>query len=1117
MLYLRMSRSPYPRSDRDLLARIGRSAGGKAGYKQLVRELGLGGGRERRLLLEQLTRMVARGELRKLDEELWAIPKRLSEASGQSGEPEERHQATPGASRNTSVFRGLETVSPGGRERLLSGRLELHRDGYGFVRPDAASPAVRGVGSLSDIFISPMALHGAMHGDLVLVEEDAPARDGRRLGRSGRVARVLTRRNPTLVGIFHYARAVGRRGFGEDGLRSFSGMRGNYVQPLDERLGGPIEIPEGSEAVASTAESQNRTLGNEALRGTEQQIAYPSAALRADLNQADHGAAHRWPLEGLAVEVEITAYAQPGRPAAGRVVEVLGPPEAFGVDVEIIIRKHAIPHTFPAPVLAAAEERALLTVATLPHEEFARRQDFRGLAVVTIDGETARDFDDAVLVRPLANGNTELQVHIADVGWYVRADSALDTEARVRGTSVYFPDRAVPMLPHALSSGVCSLLPHEDRPVLSCVMEIDARGEVVGYRVAEGIIRSVRRMTYTNVQRCLNASPSADHWNASAQGAHPANETAQDEEPIAFGNDKHKSHGDKHVQTRKITPEPSAGDRLERERIGLEQPELPAAFDRMLELALRLNRKRKLRGSIDFDLPEPVVEFDPEGNMKAIVRSERGWAHRLIEEFMLSANECVATWLTAQDVPSIYRIHEMPDPKRILDFEETAVSFGQTLGVGALPVKRLTMKGDRRETQRRSSKGQSGRQGHAPVQAHVIPERIAVTPQMYQRLVQRIQGTPEERILAYLMLRSLKQARYSEKNEGHFALASPCYTHFTSPIRRYPDLIVHRLLRSMLRRGVNPHGSPIHSGDPQPWAAELARSQGKHAAAAHHAVASSLAPQTRSREAEPEHSVALTSGKDRKKRAGRVGWSGEGDGSFPQDAIGPASGREDVGEDRAGGHAGDATFPPIPLGSGEATEKKTGLQEAWADVSDDEAFLRTAPILAEELSDIAVESSQAERRAADAERELIEWKKLKFMADRIGDEFSAIILSVTKYGFFVELDEIFIEGLVPLGSLAGDFYAFRDADRAICGARTGHCFHVGDRVEVILDRIDRQQRRLQFALKPGTEPASKASPGGLRSGKSEAKKARAQAKRQEKSAGKAKVLGKTKGRKRGKT
>ena len=655
-------------------------------------------------------------------------------------------------------------------------------------------------------------------------------------------------------------------------------------------------------------------------------------------------------------------------------------------------------------MLAEAEERALETVASLDSEVLDSREDFRGLPIVTIDGETARDFDDAVLVRRMSNGNNELQVHIADVSWYVRPGSALDTEARLRGTSVYFPDRAVPMLPHALSSGMCSLLPNEDRLVLSCVMEIDPRGEIVGYRLAEGIIRSVRRMTYTSVQHCINAgTPGATVYDLANQ-FRDSNRSTQ----------------------------PSLEDIAERERVDLEAPNLPRAFDAMLDLALRLNQKRVRRGSIDFDLPEPIVEFDPDGNMKAIVRSERGWAHRLIEEFMLSANECVAHWLEAQGIASIYRIHEMPDPKRIVDFEETAAGFGHSLGLGNLPVKKLTMKADRRESRDRSARGKDSR----GAQQHEVPERIPVTPQMYQKLVRRISGTPEERILAYLMLRSLKQARYAEKNEGHFALASPSYTHFTSPIRRYPDLIVHRLVRAMLRKGADPRGGAIRSDDPQPWKTELARSQGKHA------------------------------------------------GSHPF-----ANARTDGAPD---------------VSAGAKENQYRGLSTALRSGRDDDSLggRQEGPIAADELNDVAVESSQAERRAADAERELIEWKKMKFMADKIGDDFPAVILSVTKYGFFVELDDMFIEGLVPIGSLVGDYYTFRDTDRTIVGSRTGHVFALGQRVHVLLDRIDRQQRRLQFALLPGTEPKVVAgAPAVGRGGKSEAKKAKAK----EKKVGKAKA------------
>ncbi len=906
--------------DRELLARISRSAGQKAGYKQLVRELGLGGGRERRLLLDQLARLVSVGALGKSTDDAWLIPQKASPVP-----------------RESSPNRTYETQTRTGRERLLSGRLDLHRDGFGFVRPD---PAQTGARSGEDIFIPPNEINGAMQGDLVLVEEAQPGRDSRR---SGRIARILTRRNPTVVGIFHYSAPSRQRERGDRG----SLVHGNFVTPLDTRVTSLISIPEGMETVAPEAESAHRTLGDEARAPRETWL--PKDGRR--------------PLEGLAVDVEIIDFPAPGRPARGRLIEVLGPPDAFGVDVEIVIRKHHIPHTFPPKVLAEAADWSRETVATLD-AEIAQREDFRGLPglpVVTIDGETARDFDDAVVVRPLVNGNTELQVHIADVSWYVGPGSALDTEARVRGNSVYFPDRAVPMLPHALSSGLCSLLPNQDRLVQSCIMEIDPEGEIVRYRLAEGVIRSVMRMTYTNVQHALNASPNASRWNGS----------------------------------RAITQTPTSEDIAERERIAATHPELPAAFDAMLELALRLNAKRARRGSIDFDLPEPVIEFDPDGNMRAIVRSERGWAHRLIEEFMLSANECVATWLEQQNIPAIYRIHEMPDPKRIVEFEETAAGFGHTLGIGNLPVRKLTMKADRRDIQRRNSRGKDTR----TAQTHAIPDRIPVTPQMYQKLVKRINGSPEERILAYLMLRSLKQARYAEKNEGHFALASPAYTHFTSPIRRYPDLVVHRLLRVMLQRGCDPRGGAIGSTDAQPWQTELDRARGKHA--------------------------------------------------------------------------------PI-----EGPLRESGRGAPAAEVA-------VPPIAAEELNDIAVECSQSERRAADAERELIEAKKIKFMENRVGEDFKAVILSVTKFGFFVELDDIFIEGLVPLTSLVGDFYSFRDTDRTICGARTGHCFAIGQRVEVLLDRIDREQRRLQFALLPGTEPvvASLRAPGRKKSGKEESRPA----------------------------
>jgi ribonuclease R len=890
-----MAHTPYPQTDRELMRLIERSPGHRAGYKQLIRELGLGGGRERRLLLEQLARITARGELVKTEGEQWSLP---------AATPEKTKRVKRGEVEMPVEHRAT-------RDRLVAGRLDLHRDGYGFVRPNGS------VDRGDDLFVPPNELNGAMQGDEVLVDEAPPGRDGRR---SGRIARVLNRRNPTVVGIFHYARA--HRGSAWDNAPL---VNGNYITPLDERMTQAILIPEGAEIPATPKETPHRVLGEEAQA--------------SQVHWSEELDPHR-PLEGLAVDVEITDFPTTGRPARGRVIEVLGPPDAFGVDVEIIVRKHRLPHVFPANVLAEATASAAQTVAAMEEEQqipslrygmttkeqgmtaekrgaVAGRRDFRGLKIVTIDGETARDFDDAVLVQPLKNGNWELQVHIADVSHYVRPGTALDLEARLRGTSVYFPDRAIPMLPPQLSSGMCSLRPDEDRLVLSCVMEIDGRGEVLGYEVCEGIIRSANRMTYTQVQGVLDGNP----------------------------------------ETR------------------AEFTELVPEFERMYELALKLNAKRHRRGSIDFDLPEPVIQFDPDGNMEAIVRSQRGWSHRLIEEFMLSANECVATWIEKQNVPSVYRIHEIPDPKRIIDFEETASQFGYSLGFSSLPVKRIQTKGDRRDARGRD------RQAHSKVQTHEVAESIPVTPQMYQKLTAKIAGKPEERILSYLMLRSLKQARYSEKNVGHFALASPSYTHFTSPIRRYPDLIVHRLLRELIQSGANTEGDAILSDAPQPW------------------------------------------------------------------------------QERPG------------------TKRRSEKQERR---------MLEGPIPEAELNAIAAESSQSERRADDAERELIEWKKIKFMQDRVGEDFNAIILSCTKYGFFVELDDLFIEGLVPLATLQDDRYMFRDTDRQIVGTRNGRVFKMGQRVHVLLDRIDRQQRRLQFALLPSAEEELASAPRSLRRSKTAA-------------------------------
>ena len=429
-----------------------------------------------------------------------------------------------------------------------------------------------------------------------------------------------------------------------------------------------------------------------------------------------------------------------------------------------------------------------------PFPTRSRRGNWRAGAIsarcdiVTIDGETARDFDDAVWVDRLANGNYALHVHIADVSHYVRPGTPIDAEARLRGSSVYFPDRAVPMLPYELSTDICSLNPQVDRLVLSALLEIDHHGEVVGQEFCEGVIRSVERMTYTNVHLLLE------------------------------------------------------GDAGLRERYS----GLVERFELMRELALVLNRKRVRRGSIDFDLPEPLIEFDQFGAMTGVTRAPRNIAHRLIEEFMLAANEAVASHLENAGIASIYRIHEKPDPRRVMEFEEVAAHFGYSLGVGAIPVKRFGITDRHRDGSKRRR------------EIELPSPDLSIASRHYQHLVAKIEGKPEERILSYLMLRSMRQARYSTENAGHFALAAPTYTHFTSPIRRYPDLMVHRLLRGVL-------------------AGQQAR--------------------------------------------------------LPQEG---------------------------------------------------------------ELAAIAGECSESERRAADAERELVEWKKVKFMAERVGEDFDALVISTTQ-------------------------------------------------------------------------------------------------------------------------
>ncbi len=530
---------------------------------------------------------------------------------------------------------------------------------------------------------------------------------------------------------------------------------------------------------------------------------------------------------GDMVTLAITRWPTPTRGAVGRVTAVLGNIDAPGVDSEIIIRKYNIPDQHSDDAIAEATRLG----GEVRPKDIQGRTDFRPLQTVTIDGEHARDFDDAITIETLPNGHFWLGVHIADVAHYVPEGSALDEEAYERGTSVYFPERAVHMFPSELATGLCSLNPRVDRLVQSCLMEIDRRGTVVRYELHDGVINSNERMTYTVVNAILT-----------------------DRDPHAV------------AQYRDLVP----------------------MFETMRELFEILNARRHRRGSIDFDLKEPEIVLDDQGLVENIIALERNVAHRIIEEFMLAANETVAQHLDDHQVPTLYRVHEDPDPVKVAEFEEFISTLGYALGA---------------------------------------PEN-ALRPKHFQRLVEKIQGTPEEKPIAFLMLRTMQKARYDASNLGHFGLAAKSYTHFTSPIRRYPDLVVHRTLR----------------------------------------------------------------------------------------------------------------------------ESREGMAVARRDE------------LIEELPETARQTSERERRADEAERELVQWKKVRFMADKVGDAFEGYITGVSAFGLFIELIEHFVEGLVHISTMADDYYRFVERAHILRGENTGKVYRLGDKVTVQVVRVDMERRQIDLGL-----------------------------------------------------
>ena len=530
------------------------------------------------------------------------------------------------------------------------------------------------------------------------------------------------------------------------------------------------------------------------------------------------------------VVAEITQYPTERARPEGRVTHILGYPDDPEIEPQIIIHKYDLPHRFTSAALKEAQN--------LPPEpsshEYKDRIDLRGIPTFTIDGENARDFDDAVSIERERDGGVKLYVSISDVSHYVREETTLDNEAYLRGTSVYFPDRAIPMFPTELSNEICCLHPRVDRLTLTAELRYDENGERRGVQFYPSVIRSNERLTYTLVRKIL-----------------------VDEEAELKRKFKH----------------------------------LLPSLVLMADLCQELRRRRTERGAIDFDLPEPEVILNLQGETEDIVRAERNLAHQIIEEFMIAANEAVAHFMEEKGFPFIYRIHEPPKKEAIDEFRR----FISHLGYKSI----------------RPDHGMTKESDHSPKE--------------FQRVLSDIRGRPEERVVNEILLRSMKWAKYSAKNLGHFGLASDGYTHFTSPIRRYPDLIVHRLLKRVL------------------------------------------------------------------------------------------------------------------------SKKEIKIPE-------------------EVLANKADHLSNRERVAMEAEREILNRYRVRFMKDKTGEEFEGIISGVAAFGFFVELKDIFVDGLVRVTSLHDDYYQYHEKRYCLVGERTHKAFRIGDEVRVKVDRVDVERRHIDFGL-----------------------------------------------------
>ncbi|WP_460293514.1 ribonuclease R [Clostridium tertium] len=642
---------------------------------------------------------------------------------------------------------------------LITGKLQVHQKGFGFLLPEAEGE--------KDVFIPSSSMNGAMNGDKVLVQITREDLNGKK--REGEVREVLERYNSKIIGIYEDSRNFG------------------FVVPEDTRLNQDIFIS------------------------------------KKDRNGAK---------DGDVVICEIVKWADKRRSPEGIVKEVLGRKGDKGLDILTIIKKYGLPEEFSEKVLNYAEN----IEEEIDSKEYARRKDLRNLRMVTIDGEDAKDLDDAVSIERLDNGKFRLGVHIADVSHYVREKNPLDKEALKRGTSVYLIDRVIPMLPKKLSNGICSLNPKVDRLALSCFMVIDKNGKVIQHEIEESVIKTSERMTYTDVTKILENN---------------------DEELI-----KRYDY-------------------------------LVDDFKAMEELCNILREKRIKRGAIDFNFEESKIILNDLGKPIDIKPYDRAIANRIIEEFMLVCNETIAEHMFWTNLPFVYRIHEEPDEEKLEKFKEFVYNLGYIVRWGQ--------------------------------EAH---------PRALQDILEKVKGKKEETVVSTLLLRSMMQAKYSPECVGHFGLAAKYYCHFTSPIRRYPDLQIHRIIKEQLN------------------------------------------------------------GKIDEKRAGRL----------------------------------------------------TNIVEI-----------------------ASKQSSEMERLAQEAEREVDDLKKAEYMQERIGEEFTAIISSVTSFGLFAELPNT-IEGLIHITALDDDYYIYDEAHLCLIGERTKKVYRLGDEIKVKCTRVDIDNREVYFDLIEEEQP-----------------------------------------------